>query len=322
MKNAAENKRVLVTGGAGFIGPHLSRALLAAGWDVAVMDDLSGGKRENVPAAARFYRCDIRSSKLKHIFALEQPALVAHLAAQTSVRYSVAHPQADADINIMGTLNVITQSLRYGVEKFIFASSGGEVYGETAIVPTPEAHQLRPKCPYGLAKVFAEQCLAHYGDEEGLDWVALRLANVYGPGQDGLGETGIIGVMLERTLRGWPIVKIGDWTQTRDFVYIEDTVQAFLKAIAQETRAWSPSERLINIGTGRETSIAEVQVRLEELLGRAMIIQENGPEVGAPQRKALAVERAAKLLGWVPATSLKAGLEVCVKERVAQAVAV
>jgi len=314
MVDSQKKQSVLVTGGAGFIGSQLVPALLKAGHTVAVVDNLSFGKREAVPAEARFFECDVRSAKLAHIFALEKPQVVVHLAAQTNVRYSVTHPQDDADINILGTLNVITQSRRYGIKKFVFASSGGEVYGQANVLPTPENHPTRPKCPYGITKLFGEQCLAHYGDEEGLDWVALRLANVYGPGQDGSRDIGIIAIALRKLNNGESIAKIGDWEQTRDFIYIDDTVEAFMKAMATDTQGWPAQDRLINIGTGQETSMAQLIEKLEAMTGRKLKISKVLAEVGAPQRKSLNAALAAKLLGWTPGTSLSEGLAACAHE--------
>lgn len=310
----SKNKsKVLVTGGAGFIGASLVPALLSDGFDVAVLDNLTFGRRAAVPKAARFYEYDIRHNKLGHIFALEKPEIVIHLAAQINVRYSVAHPQEDADINIIGALNVITQSRRQGVKKFVFASSGGEVYGDARQIPTPENHPTRPRCPYGITKLFGEQCLAHYGEEENLDWLALRLANVYGPRQDGTRGTGITAIFIDALLNQKPVLKIGDWQQTRDFVYIDDTIAAFSKALETDTHGWQTPERILNIGTGLETSVEKLAVMLEQMTNSRLAISQNVPEVGAPQRKALDPSLAAKLLGWVPNTALNEGLAECVE---------
>src|SRR5260370_15443616 len=215
--------RVLVTGGAGFIGGHSCRLLQERGHEVAALDDLSHGKRENVPEGVRLVVRDIRAA---HVLQGEQPDAVLHLAAQMDVRKSVADPLFDASVNVLGTVNLLEAARRAGVKRFVFASSGGAIYGEQEIFPAPESHPRRPASPYGISKLCAEEYVAHYGLAHGLSTLSLRYANVYGPGQDPLGEAGVVAIFLGQLIKGEVPTINRDGVQTRDYLHVADLARA------------------------------------------------------------------------------------------------
>src|SRR5437588_720138 len=224
--------KILITGGAGFIGSHVADGYLAVGHDVVVVDDLSTGHRANVPERARFYQADLTEEReLARLLEVEQPDVVNHHAAQKSVRISVEDPAEDARINVIGSLRLLELSRRQGVKKVIFASTGGAIYGEADQIPTPEDHPAWPVSPYGVAKLSVEHYLFYYGDQFGLPYVVLRYANVYGPRQDPHGEAGVVAIFVERLLAGQECVLFGDGEQTRDYVYVEDLVRANVAAL-------------------------------------------------------------------------------------------
>ena len=245
--------KVLVTGGAGFIGSHVVDRCLAAGHEVAVVDNLSTGRREAVPPAARLSVIDIRSPDLIEVFRAERPEVVIHHAAQVEVRRSVENPLLDADVNILGSVNLLECSRRFGVTRVIYASSGGAVYGDTAVLPTPEDHPVRPASPYGVSKLTVEHYLECWAGLYGIRGVALRYANVYGPRQSPLGEAGVVAIFSHRLLRAQAVVINGDGLQTRDYVYVEDVAEANLIALEHPDATGA-----VNIGTGVETSVVEL----------------------------------------------------------------
>ena len=297
--------KILVTGGAGFIGSNVADGLLEKNYEVVIVDDLSNGKKENIPKEAVFYRCDIRDKKLCSIFKEEKPDIVIHNAAQLSVRVSVEDPLMDADINIMGGLNVINACHRYNVDKIIFASSGGTVYGEQKYFPADEEHPTSPISPYGVAKLATENYLYYFYRSYSLKYISLRYANIYGPRQDPYGEAGVVAIFSSKILEGKNPTINGDGLQTRDYVYVGDVVDINLKVI--ESDFTGP----LNVGTGRETTVVELFNILKELSGKDDIEEIHGPpKEGEQRRSQLSYKLAEKALGWQPRVSIEEGLKL------------
>jgi len=293
--------RVVVTGGAGFIGAHSCRALLEAGHAVIALDDLSHGKREAVPPGADLLVTDVRSPQLAAELLRLRPDAVLHLAAQMDVRRSVADPLHDASVNVLGTVNALAAARRAGARRFVFASSGGAVYGEQDAFPAPEQHARRPASPYGVSKLCGEE-YAELARRDGLPAMSLRYANVYGPGQDPLGEAGVVAIFLHRMLQGGDPVINGDGGQTRDFVYVEDVARANLLALTSEAQG------ALNVGTGVETSVNELARILASAAGYRKPIA-HGPAAPGEQRRSSVDPRAARgQLGWEPRVALDEGL--------------
>jgi UDP-glucose 4-epimerase len=298
--------RILVTGGAGFIGSHLAEAFLAAGHDVAVIDDLSSGRREQVPAGARFHQADIRSAEAARIVADEKPDALCHHAAQMNVRRSVEDPAFDADVNVLGFVRLLEAARRAGTRTAVFASSGGTVYGDVAELPTTEAHATIPVCPYGVSKLSGEHYLEYYRRIHGLRYVALRYANVYGPRQDPHGEAGVVSIFCRALLAGDGARIFGDGLQTRDYVFVGDVVRANLAALSS---SWCGP---VNIGTGRETSVVDLHARLRRLVGADVPPLHVEAKEGEVRRSVLACARAGEVLGWAPSVALDEGLAATV----------
>lgn len=293
---------ILVTGGAGFIGSHVVDTYLEAGFSVAVVDNLATGSRKNLNPRARFYEVDIRDRKaLYEVFVRERPQFVNHHAAQINLRFSVDDPLYDASVNILGTLNVLELSREFGVERVIFASTGGALYGEVEELPVPEERTPFPLSPYGVAKYAAECYLRYYEAVWGIPYVALRYGNVYGPRQDPKGEAGVIAIFSERILRGEPCVVFGDGTKTRDYVFVADVARANLLALSAPSGAY-------NIGTGKETSVLELLTLFERVAGRKIEVVFAPERKGEISRIALSAEKARKVLSWEPRVSLEEGL--------------
>ncbi len=295
-------KRILVTGGAGFIGSHVADQLVDTGHDVAVVDNLASGKREYVPAAAQFYPYDIKSRETADLIRRWRPQVIVHHAAQMSVQVSVTDPRFDAQENILGSLNLFEAAAAAGVEKIVFASTGGAMYGNDAPLPAREADPARPEAPYGIAKLAVEHYLQFYQREHGIIAIALRYANVYGPRQNGLGEAGVVAIFIEKFLAGQQPRINGDGLQTRDFIYVEDIVAANLLALTH------PRPGTFNIGTGRETDILTVYLKLQELMGSALGPVHGPAKPGEQRRSALDSTLAGAELGWQPRVSLSHGL--------------
>jgi UDP-glucose 4-epimerase len=292
--------KALVTGGAGFIGSHLVDALLDRGDDVTVLDDLSTGRWENLADAltrgARVHRASVTdAAAVDRVFASERPDLVFHLAAQIDVRHAVSDPARDATVNVIGTVAVLDAALRHNAGRVVLASTGGAIYGDADELPTPETAAARPASPYAASKAAAESYMALYWQLHGLPTFTLRLANVYGPRQAG-GEAGVIAIFCAAAAADAPVTIYGDGGQTRDFIYVEDVVDAFLAAGDREDAG------LCNIGSGRETSVLELARRLGL---RARFEPERPGEV---RRSCLEPGLAARTLGWRPATPLAEGL--------------
>ncbi|HEV8243151.1 MAG TPA: NAD-dependent epimerase/dehydratase family protein [Nitrospirales bacterium] len=294
--------KILVTGGAGFIGSHIVDRLVQEGYEIAVVDNLSTGKRRHVNRAAKFYRTDIRSWWLERVFRRERPVVVCHHAAQMDVRRSVRDPVFDAETNILGTLNVLRHAIKYGVRKVLFASSGGAVYGETEKLPVSEDHPVRPASPYGISKAVGDEYLRYFREADGLEFVSLRYANVYGPRQDPHGEAGVVGIFTQKMLLGEQPIINGNGRQTRDFVYVDDVVEANVAALNKAAHG------IYNVGTGRETSVNELFSLLAGLINPA-IREVHGPaKKGEQQRIALDASKFHRELDWEPKVSLEDGL--------------
>jgi UDP-glucose 4-epimerase len=294
--------RTLVTGGAGFIGSTLVDALLADGHEVTVLDDLSRGRREQVAGAARLVVGDVAGPAAHEALRAARPEVVFHQAAQIEVRRSVAEPLLDTQVNVLGTVNLLQACADLGVRRVVFASSGGAIYGDTDIVPTPESHPARPASQYGAAKACGEVYGGVYQRLHGLELVALRYANVYGPRQDPHGEAGVVAIFAQRLLRGEPTTIHGDGCQTRDYVHVDDVVAANL--LAMTTR----HPDAYNVATSMETDVN----RLHELIAAAVgdvPPPHHGPEKPGEQRRScLDVTLAAERLGWAPRIALADGL--------------
>jgi UDP-glucose 4-epimerase len=296
-------ERILVTGGAGFIGSTIADRFVAAGWDVAVLDDLSSGKRENVPDRARFYPCDVRSAAAAEAVAREKPQVICHHAAQIDVRRSMTDPRYDADVNLGGLLNLLEAAVKVGgVERFLFASSGGATYGDTDVVPTPESHPQRPVSNYGASKAASEIYLGVYRAVHGLPFAALRYANVYGPRQDPHGEAGVVAIFGGRLLAGKPCTIYGDGGQTRDYVFVEDVARANLLAAERGL------DGAVNIGTGVETDVIRLHALLAAAAGSDARPEHAPGRLGEQRRSCLDPREAARLLGWRPEVDLAEGL--------------
>ena len=294
--------KILVTGGAGFIGSHIVDRFVQEGYEVVVADNLSTGIRRNVHRAARFYRADIRGRWLERVFRRERPAIVSHHAAQVDVRRSVQDPIFDADTNIVGTLNVLQLAIKYGVRKVIFASSGGAVYGEPDSLPVVESHVTRPTSPYGISKTVGDEYLRYFYHAGGLEFVSLRYANVYGPRQDPNGEAGVVGIFAQKMLLGDQPIINGNGRQTRDFVYVDDVVEANVAALGKTAHG------IYNVGTGKETSINDLFCILAGLINPA-VREVHGPaKKGEQLRISLDSTRLHRELDWEPKVPLKEGL--------------
>lgn len=300
---------VLITGGAGFIGSHIAEAFVDAGWSVTCLDDLSRGKRHQVPARATFIEADIRSPAAFAAIADGRPDVLIHEAAQIDVRISVDQPALDASINLVGFANLLAAAAAGRVKRVIFASSGGVVYGDPAVLPTPEPTGTLPISPYGVSKLAGEHYLRVLGTLHGFEGVALRYSNVYGPRQDPASEAGVVSIFVSRLLAGKPLTIFGDGTQTRDYVFVKDVARANLLAASV---AVSRGDRLdvpaFNVATGRETSVNDLAQHIGRALGRHPTIEYVPPRAGELFRSCLDVSKAASALGWTPEHDFDAGL--------------
>ena len=295
--------RVLLTGGAGFIGSHVAEQLLAGGHEVAVIDNLSTGKRENVPEGASFYERDIRSG-CAEAFEEFGPDALCHQAAQMDVRRSVREPDFDADVNVLGTVRLLQNCVEYGVRRVVFASTGGAVYGEQEEFPASEDHPQYPVSPYGVSKLAGERYLHYYRVQHGISYAALRYANVYGPRQDPHGEAGVVAIFCGN-LASNKISRInGSGEQTRDYVYVGDVAAANLLVLEDEA-----SSGAYNVGTGVETSVNELYEILRETSGRDLPPTHGPAKPGEQLRSSVDPSKSGKLLNWRPKVGLYAGLE-------------
>ncbi len=294
--------KILVTGGAGFIGSTVADRFVGAGWDVAVLDDLSSGKRENVPGQARFYPCDVRSAAAAEAVLAERPDVLCHHAAQIDVRRSMADPRYDVDVNVGGLVNLLSAAARAGVKHVLFASSGGAAYGDTDRIPTPEDEPTHPVSVYGASKVASELFLGVWRAAHGITFTALRYGNVYGPRQDPHGEAGVVAIFAGRLLGGEPCTINGDGGQTRDYVFVADVARANL--LAAERRHDGP----VNVGTGVETDVNRLYQVLADAAGVRAAATHGPGKAGEQRRSCLDASAAARVLGWRPEVGIEDGL--------------
>ncbi|MFA4903191.1 MAG: NAD-dependent epimerase/dehydratase family protein [Desulfobaccales bacterium] len=295
-------KRILVTGGAGFIASHVADQLVATGHEVTVVDNLSTGKAEHVPAAAQFYPYDIKSPETADLIRRLKPHVIVHHAAQMSVQVSVSDPVKDAQENILGSLNLFQAAAQARVERIIFASTGGAMYGNAAPLPAREEDRAQPEAPYGIAKMAVEHYLHFYQAEHGIIPICLRYANVFGPRQNGQGEAGVVAIFIEKLLAGQQPRINGDGLQTRDFVFVGDIVAANLLALDY------PKAGTFNVGTGKETDIVTIYLKLQEIMDSPLGPVHGPAKPGEQRRSVLDSTLAQKELGWQPKTILSDGL--------------
>lgn len=293
--------KILVTGGAGFIGSHLVDALIKDGHQVLIVDDLSTGKEEYVNQQAKLEVLDINDEKLAEVMSSFSPEVVYHLAAQKNVRISLDNPVLDARINILGALNVLQEAIKNKVKKFIFVSTCG-IYGDTDILPTSETGLEQAMSPYILNKLTFEKYLSILGQDK-IKWIALRLANVYGPRQDPYGEAGVVAIFLDNALRGKILYINGDGEQTRDFIYVADVVKALVKSL-------TPAEGIYNIGTAQEQSLLDLIALVKEISQADIKIEHRDKIIGEVKRSCLDSSKAASALNWQAEYSLGQGLEL------------
>jgi len=306
------SKRVLVTGGAGFIGSHVSDVFIANGWAVEIVDDLSSGKRSNIPAEATFHEIDIRSPEASRLVKEEKFDVIVHLAAQMDVRRSVADPLFDASVNVLGSLNIleaVRNSERAQQTRVVFSSTGGAIYGDLATPPTVETTPKEPDSPYAITKLAVEHYLSYYTRIHGLETVVIRFGNVYGPRQDPHGEAGVVAIFCGRVMQNRPLTIFGDGTQTRDYVHVTDVAEAaYLVATTSLPPVQRLDDRAFNIGTGSATSVVDLARVLLDAAGADVPIEFAPRRAGELQDSCLSVDKARAVLGWSPRITLEQGL--------------
>jgi UDP-glucose 4-epimerase len=301
-------QKVLVTGGAGFIGSHVADAYLARGHRVWVLDNLSSGRRENVPERATFLEMDIRDRAIRDLFREHRFQLVNHHAAQIDVRRSVTDPSYDAEVNLLGLLNLLEGCREVGTSRFVFVSSGGVVYGEPEVLPTPETAPKTPLSPYGVTKLTGELYLNYYRAVHGLEYVALRYGNVYGPRQDPHGEAGVVAIFSTRLLSRTPLTIFGDGEQTRDYVFVGDVVSANMTVSgAPLSDAPEMDSVAFNVGTGEATSVNQLAQTLEGVSGLSPGRSHDARRPGELLHSCLDTARL-QALGWSCSWTLETGL--------------
>ncbi|MGI8818307.1 MAG: NAD-dependent epimerase/dehydratase family protein [Gemmatimonadales bacterium] len=301
--------KVLVTGGAGFIGSHIAEGYLRDGWEVVVLDDLSRGQESNVPKGARFVRADIRSPEARQTLATGRFDVLNHHAAQIDVRVSVDRPGFDSHINVVGFVNLLEGAGEGGVKRVIFASSGGVVYGDPTVIPTPETAPKLPISPYGVSKLAGEYYMRALAALRGFEGIALRYANVFGPRQDPKSEAGVVSIFVSRLLAGQPLTIFGDGRQTRDYVFVKDVARANVLAatvpISVNGEFDGPA---FNIATSVQRSVLDLAASVGEVLARKPEIEFDQPRPGELLRSALDVSKARKVLTWTPQYVFEDGL--------------
>lgn len=293
---------ILVTGGAGFIGSNLADAFIEAGHRVVVVDNLYMGRTKNLHPDVKFYLMDIRAAEVEKVFQTENIDLVYHQAAQMDVRASVEDPMFDANVNVLGSLNLLQNSVKYKVKKFLFASTGGAIYGEQDYFPADEDHPTRPCSPYGITKLTMEKYLYYYKEVFDLNYTILRYANVYGPRQNPHGEAGVVAIFIQKMMAGGTPIINGDGKQTRDFVFVGDVVRANLLAIENGTN------EIFNIGTGLESDVNQIFRGLNELSGNRTSEKHGPAKEGEQMRSVVSYDKIKSHLGWTPQVELREGL--------------
>lgn len=303
-------RKVLVTGGAGFIGSHVADEFIARGWAATIVDDLSSGKRENLPDRAEFHEIGIISPEFSRLAGSGKFDVVAHLAAQIDVRKSVADPIADAQVNILGTLNLLEALRKSGAStRVVFTSTGGALYGDFNTPPNFETYPKDPESPYAISKLSVEYYLAYYSRVHNREYAAVRFSNVYGPRQDPHGEAGVVAIFCGRILDSRPLTVFGDGLQTRDYVYVGDVARAVWLAATKSLPPKGPLDvRGFNIGTGKGTSVIEVAKLLQKTAGSDVPVEFAPHRPGEQQDSFVNADKAGELLGWVPEVTLQDGL--------------
>ena len=292
----------MVTGGAGFIGSHIVNAYIDAGHDVVIIDDLSSGEMSFVNPKAMFYQLNIHSPDVKRILEKEKISAINHHAAQISVSESVSDPLFDANSNIIGTLQLLQNAVSLKIDKFVFASTGGAMYGEQTVFPANEEHPCHPLSPYGISKLCAEKYINYFKTQHGLNTTVLRYSNVYGPHQNPHGEAGVVAIFCQRLMEGLPPIICGDGEQTRDFIYVRDVAQANIIALD------SKCEGTFNVGTGKETSVNFLTKELLKVSGITTSTKHSPARKGEQRRSSIDSEKLLKNFGWKPCISLEEGL--------------
>jgi UDP-glucose 4-epimerase len=298
---------ILVTGGAGFIGSHVVDLYLEQGHRVAVVDDLSTGRRQNLNPRVVFYQTDIRSAEMDSIFELEKPEVVNHHAAQMDVRRSVADPLFDAQVNILGSVNLLECARKHGVRRIVYASTGGAVYGEPAYLPCDESHPIDPICQYGASKHTVEHYLFLYRAIYGLEYTVLRYPNVYGPRQDAHGEAGVVAIFTGLMLGDQQVVINGDGEQVRDFVYVGDCARANLQALVHAN-----GSEIYNLGSGTGTTVNDIFEQLKQITGYQREPVHGPAKLGETRRIYLDASKAAQQLAWRAEVGLEEGFRATV----------
>jgi UDP-glucose 4-epimerase len=294
---------ILVTGGAGFIGSHIVDQLIAQGHQVIIIDNLVTGQQDLINPAAIFYQEDITNAqKVEEIIQKHQIQIICHQAAQLDVRKSVQDPQYDANVNIIGTINLFEAARKHGVTKVVFASSGGAIYGDTDILPTPETHPTDPISPYGIAKLVMEKYAHYYKTIYNIDYTALRYSNVYGPRQNTQGEAGVIALFISKMLQNQQCYINGDGNNTRDFVYVQDVVEANIQAILGNLSG------SYNIATATQTNINQIFDILHQLTNTTITRQHREAKIGEQQHSCLSYDKIHQAINWQPQTNIQQGL--------------
>ena len=299
--------KILVTGGAGFIASQIADAFIDEGHEVVILDDLSTGFEENVNPKAKFVRLRINDHDVSSLFEKEKFDVVNHHAAQMDVRKSVADPLFDANTNILGTINLLQNSVKFGVKKFLFSSTGGAVYGEQEYFPADENHPTHPVSPYGITKLCVEKYLFYYGGEYNLNYTVLRYANIYGPRQNPFGEAGVVAIFCTKLLKGEQPIINGTGKQTRDYVFVQDVVKANLLTLSDD------KSDIYNIGTGNETNVNELFSFLKDIVNNECEEKHGPAAVGEQMRSVISSEKFFNNFNWKPSTKLKDGLKKTVK---------
>jgi UDP-glucose 4-epimerase len=300
--------KILVTGGAGFIGSHVVDLFVSHGYEVVIVDDLSTGRASNLNPAAKFYQMDIRDPKIREVFEVERPDFISHHAAQMDVRRSVAQPLFDADVNILGSINLIECAKEFSVKHFVYISTGGAVYGEPETLPCDEMHPINPICQYGASKHTVEHYLYMYNVNYGLQYTVLRYPNVFGPRQDPHGEAGVVAIFTGKMLDNEPVTINGDGEQTRDFVFVRDCARANFLAVTVDH-----APGIYNIGWGCPTSINEIFTNLAKITSYTHPVSYGPAKVGETRHIYLDASKANRDLGWSATLSLEEGLRETVE---------